>query len=435
MPQTRALELAAEADRLIAAAPGDPGAESRLRDLLAALMAVDEAGALVRICRLWPDLVSAHVRLGEIRWRQGDSGAARGLWERAAALAPGDAPALWHLGQVEEAEGRFDAAERLFRDAIAAEPDFAVARHDLGMLLLRLGRFAEGWDAHEWRLRTPDHRGPPMVPTAPHWADGPPPRRVLVFGEQGNGDIVQFARFLRPLADTGATVVLSVPDRLVRLLSGIDPRVAVIGRSAPAPEVDGWCHLMSLPHRLGADVERLALGAPLLTAEPDRVARWGRILARRPGPRIGLCWQGNPTVLHDRTRSLPLEAVRPLLDVPGVTLVSLQRDPAGRWMPAPPGLVDLGARLDADGHAFVDTAAVIAGLDLIVTSDTMMAHLAGSLGRPVWVMLRKVADWRWFEGRCDSPWYPTMRLYRQTVAGDWGDVVARIATDLGGFRP
>jgi hypothetical protein len=145
---------------------------------------------------------------------------------------------------------------------------------------------------------------------------------------------------------------------------------------------------------------------------------------------VGLCWQGNPTVLHDRTRSLPFEAVRPLLAVPGITFVSLQRDPVGRWMPAPAGLVDLGARLDADGHAFLDTAAVLTGLDLIVTSDTITAHLAGSLGRPVWVMLRKVADWRWFEDRADSPWYPSMRLHRQTVAGDWSDVVGRIAADL-----
>ncbi|MEK9723237.1 MAG: hypothetical protein VW405_07100 [Rhodospirillaceae bacterium] len=323
--------------------------------------------------------------------------------------------------------GRYAKAEALYRLIVDRHPDNAQAHANLGMLRLLMGDFAEGWAEFGWRRhgqagQLARWRGEPL--------DG---RRILVRGEQGAGDNIQFLRYLPFLRDRGGEpVVLTLPG-MTRLLGALDGAGEVL---EPGNEVSGLaCEVpvMDLPEIAGTRLEKVPATIPYLRAEPALVEAWAARLGPRERRRVGLCWQGNPGKPRDAERSIPLARFRHLFDTPDTEWFGLQVG-AGEdqvlGLGAAPNFTHLGAHLGVATDKFVDAAAVIAQLDLVVTVDTAIAHLAGAMGVAVWILLPQVPDWRWMLGRDDSPWYPSARLFRQTAAGDWDAPLSAVAAAL-----
>ncbi len=372
--------------------------------------------------RLKPDLPDLFNNLGTALRNIGALEEAEQQLREAVRRAPADVGAQLNLSSVLKELGKTQDAEALLRDALRRQPGDPVLLYNLSLLLLLTGRDDEAWPGWEQRFaaRAIPNRGLPQ----PQW-NGEPlnGRTLLVYAEQGLGDTIQFCRYLPGVA---GTVLFEAPPRLRRLLSTLPgvPRMVLPGD--PLPHVDFVCPLMSLPALTGAAIP---LAIPYLSAEPDRVVRWRQRIGA-DGIKIGIAWQGNPGRTEDRGRSMKLHAFAPLAAVPGVRLISLQKNDGTDQLEDGPPVESLGPDFDAGSDGFLDTAAAMMSLDLIVTSDTSIAHLAGALGRPVWVALRTVPDWRWQLGREDSPWYPTMRLFRQTERDEWGPVFAAMATAI-----
>ena len=264
----------------------------------------------------------------------------------------------------------------------------------------------------------------------PLWdGEDPAGRRILVHAEQGFGDTLQFCRYLPLLAKRGADVVFECPRALKRLVATVDPGVTVVAAGEALPGADFHVPLMTLPLRFGTELESIPADTPYLFADPKGAREWADRLGAGPEPRVGIAWRGSAGFKRDRIRSPGLTTLRPLFDLEGIRFFSLQKD-GGAAELAESGLEDSLVDITADWSDFAESAAAFAGLDLIIAPDTAAAHLAGALGRPVWVLLPRVAEWRWLERREDSPWYPTARLFRQSNAGDWDEVVARAATEL-----
>ena len=372
----------------------------------------------------WPGYqLHAHgqARLGEAaRHRQPRPAVAV---ERGQVLAGASRPAAFEGGRFEEAHG-------LLKEAVALKPDYAVARMALGQASLLLGRFEEGWPDYEWRWLTPEYAPRPFA--QPRWQGEPVAgRTVLLYAEQGHGDTLQFVRYAALLKARGAAVVVECQPALLELLRrtpGIDRLVPLGG---PLPFFDYHAPLLSLPGAFRTTLATVPADVPYLFADPARVAAWRERLAAEPGFKVGLIWQGNPKFTGDRKRSIPLRHYAALAQLPGVRLYSLQRGDGAAQLDALAGafvVTDLGRA--EDEHSFAETAAMMCALDLVITSDTGPAHLAGGLGVSVWVALTLAPDWRWLAGREDCPWYPTMRLFRQRRPGDWDDVFARLAAAL-----
>jgi tetratricopeptide (TPR) repeat protein len=347
--------------------------------------------------------------------------------EAALAIRPDHVPALSNRGGALCALGRFDEALASYDKARAIQPDFADCRFNRALLLLLLrGASAEGWREYEWRRRLPS-----WVPrhfTTPEWhGEDLRGKRLLLYAEQGLGDTLQFARFAPRLAEHGAAIVLEVQPSLARLMAGIPGVARIVRQGEPLPAIDCHLPLMSVPLVLGLDEARIPSEVPYLRAEPTRVAAWAAHLPDGEF-RIGIAWQGNPRRKIDRGRSIPLATLAPLAAIPGVRLVSLQKHAGVEQLAELPlgmQVATLGPPFDSGPDGFLDTASVMMHLDLVLTSDNTIAHLAGALGRPVWVMLKDVPDWRWMLDRPDTPWYPTARLFRQTRRDDWDEVIAR----------
>ena len=292
-----------------------------------------------------------------------------------------------------------------------------------------MGRFEQGWAGYEWRWKCKEFGSlPPFQP--PLWdgsfLDG---RTILVHAEQGLGDTLQFIRYVPSLHQRGGRVILMCQPPLVRLLTRSPGIERLLAHGDPVPEFDVHTPLLSLPRLLGTTLESVPADVPYLEAEPQLVEAWRHRLGSYPGFKVGIVWQGNPKFRLDRLRSIPLAQFAPLARVPGVHQFSLQKGPGAEQLAAVTDrfpVTDLGRRLDD----FMDTAAVLKNLDLVISVDTAIAHLAGALGIPVWVALPFAPDWRWLMGREDSPWYPTMRLFRQTRPGQWEDVFHHIAEAL-----
>jgi hypothetical protein len=305
------------------------------------------------------------------------------------------------------------------------------------LVLLSQQRFAEGWA--DFAARAHCAKYPLRTFDRPLW-DGAPleGRTLLVHAEQGFGDTFHFARYLPLVRLRAAKVLFEIQPGLIPLFtaSGFEDLVA---RGDRLPPFDVHVPLLNLPALFATNLENMPRDVPYLKADPARVERWRAALAPFDGKlRIGIQWQGNPAFASDHRRSIPLAQFAPLASVPGVRLFALQKfdgreqlaDVAGEL-----GIHDLGAQLDADGGSFMDTAAVMQQLDLVITSDTATAHLAGALGIRAWTLLSTAPDWRWFLDRDDSPWYPTLRLFRQTTAGDWAGVMRRVANELRQLTP
>ncbi len=291
--------------------------------------------------------------------------------------------------------------------------------------MLLLGRFEAAWPGWEDRFRA--GAVPDRGLTRPRWRGEPlQGRTLLIHAEQGLGDTIQFCRYPFP---TDGPVVFEVQPRIARLLGGLPGAARIVPVGDPLPQFDLECPLMSLPAIRGTTEATIPSDVPYLSAEADAVARWRARLGEH-GFRVGIAWQGNPSRREDTGRSIRLEHFLPLAAVPGVRLLSLQKDTGADQLAPGMPVETLGDDFDQGRDGFIDTAAVMMNLDLVITSDTAIPHLAGALGRPVWVALRAVPDWRFMLERPDSPWYPTMRLFRQTTRDDWASVFAAIKDAL-----
>ncbi|HLY46182.1 MAG TPA: tetratricopeptide repeat protein [Stellaceae bacterium] len=388
---------------------------------------------LDRLLKLRPDHAAAHALRGNVLKAMARFEEAVASYDRALAIRSDLADTLNNRALALQELQRFGEAMESFDWAVRLEPDHAELRFNRAYLLLLLGRFAEGWPEYEWRRRRQgwNRRTSPL----PEWTGQDiAGKRVFLYAEQALGDTLQFARFVGWVKQLGAEVIFGVPPGLGALLARLDCAAAIVRPGEKLPEFDLHAPLMSLPNILGFVPGRTPSRVPYLSADPALVAHWSRRLPG-DGVRVGIAWQGNP-LAPDQGRHIPLGAFAPLSRVPGVALISLQKG-AGleqlAGLPAGMTVATLGAEFDAGPDLFLDTAAVMMKLDLVVTSDTAVAHLAGALGRPVWVALRHVPDWRWMLLLDDSPWYPSARLFRQTTAGDWDGVFARVAAALAGF--
>jgi Flp pilus assembly protein TadD len=337
----------------------------------------------------------------------------------------------WRKGWVLHEAGRFDEAISAFDRGLALDPDYADIETARGMTRLLTGDWARGLKDYEARYRR--RLSPVKMPDTfdcPVWrGEDLRGKKILVHAEQGMGDTIQFARLTPRLVEMGARVVFGAPDRLARLLAPFAQVMGLRNTSMPGEVFDYTVPLMSLPCLLGLTPETIPPAVPYLFAEREIVQRWGAVIDKT-GFRVGIAWQGNPAAAIDEGRSIPLARLAPLAKIPGVRLISLQKQHGLDQLanlPAGMTVETLGPDFDAGPDAFVDTAAVMAGLDLIVTTDTSIAHLAGALGRPTLVLLQQVPEWRWGVAMDTSPWYPTVRLMRQSRAGDWGELGRRTA--------
>jgi len=458
----RTAEAEAQCRRAIALSPDHVPAYMNLAEVLGGKH--DIAGALAcydKIVRIAPNYVMAHNNAGLLLRKVGRFGEAEAAFSRALALKPGDlairfnqlmtrrddvglpeaveccrrtleqrpdaADVLINLAVALHLSGHYDEAMIHFERALAISPQNHEAHFNLSLLLLLLGEYDRGWRVYEQRWRLIEVNKPKL--DKPEWQgeslDG---KTILLHFEQGLGDTIQCLRYVPLVAARGGRVVLRLERSLVRLAASLTDNVVISPTGARLPPFDVWCPLLSLPRIFGTQLDSIPAAAPYLAARPAVAERWARRLAGLTGLRVGLVWSGNARHINDFRRSIDFQRLRPLFDVSGVSWVSLQvGQQAAELAALPPGNVtDLSAELTD----FVETTGAIRNLDLVIAVDTAVAHLAGAIAKPTWLMLAYAPDWRWLLDRDDSPWYPSLRLYRQRALSDWDGVIARVAADL-----
>jgi tetratricopeptide (TPR) repeat protein len=420
-----------------------------------------------RVLELKPDFADAANDLGSALREAGHFEEAARILQRTVQNSPRFYQAQNNLGNVLRALGRFDEAESALRAALQIKPDIAqvhvnlgnvlrdkgdlpgaiaATRHaltlrpdlpdlhqTLGSLLLLAGQYAEGWPEYEWRWRCRNMIQLRSTPGRPRWdgsnLDG---RTILLQSDAGLGDAIQCTRYIPLIADRGGQVVLECQRELHPLFANLKGVVQLITADDPLPPHDVHCPLMSLPLAFGTTLETIPIQIPYVAADEALIHQWRQRLSNSPRPRVGLAWAGNPTHTHDRRRSIPLEMLAPFATAIHAPFHSLQtRNTATHALTPPQGLNLVDYSRDLTN--FAQTAALIMNLDLVISVDTSVAHLAGALGKPVWVLLPFAPDWRWMLHRQDSPWYPTARLFRQTRFGDWADVISRVREELLNF--
>jgi Tfp pilus assembly protein PilF len=393
----------------------------------------DSAAAIVhfrRALELRPDFANAHVNLGSAGGKLGDYAEAEQHYRRAVALKPNPTNLVCVGGSL-GAQGRLDEEEVFYRRALELDPHYVDAHQNLAWTLLKRGDYAQGWAEYAKRWRPHDYAAI-AIEGVPEWHGEPlEGRTILLVGDQGFGDQLQFVRFASELAKLGATVDVCVREPLLPLTRG----VAGVHRAWSSGKAEGrydfWAPLMSVPSCIGTELSTVPADVPYLFADEAKVEMWRERVDKAAGSRrkIGLVWASSPTFGNDRYRSMRFEDLAPLAKVEDVAWFSLQKGPSQAQLADTPN--DAEPRdFTAELHDFSDTAALVMNLDLVIAVDTGVAHLTGALGKPVWVMLPANSDWRWLEHRSDSPWYPNARLFRQSVLGDWAPVVDSVAEAL-----
>jgi tetratricopeptide (TPR) repeat protein len=462
----------ADFDRARALAPDSPAIlNNHAIALLAAQRWDDAVAAYDAVLARAPDHAGAWNDRGLALKHLGRFEKALANFDRALAARPGFADALNNRGVLLKEQKRFAEALEAYDAALALAPGYAEAHHNRGNALaeldrqkeagacydtalalkpgdaeilfsaanwaLRMGRFAEGWRLYESRFARAlvtdnfSRRGLPRRLKEGARIEG---RRLFMYWEQGLGDTIQFCRFARFAADRGAIVALSAPRRLHRLLSGLGADIEWLDENEAPAEFDWHLPLMSAPGLLDAGPETWGGLTPYLRAEPERIALWREKLGaggKKIGKKIGVVWRANLANAAGRDRGYDPALLKKLSDLPDVRLISLHRREQGHAPPPPEARIEsLDDSFDAGPDAFLDTAAVMANLDLVVSCDTSIAHVAGAMGRPTWLALKNVAEWRWLRERPDTPWYPSLRLFRQPAPGEWASVFDSMAASL-----
>jgi tetratricopeptide (TPR) repeat protein len=473
--------------RTLALKPDLPQAMSNLAAALQGLDDYDGAADLLRrAIALNPDFAEAHGNWGGHLWRQGDLDGAKKSCQRAIELNPNLSGAHGNLGNVLFDQANYRGALDCYDQALALRPDivpsanspaanskasavrfwkggdllnafdssrrvaadFANAEYRrafatksncvellyyVGLLHLLHGDFAAGWHNYEYRWQTKMLRNARCDFSQPQWLGQPiSGSRILLYAEQGLGDTLQFIRYVPLVAARGAKIILEVPSELSRLIeSSLGSAAQIVTRGSRLPDFEWQSPLLSLPLVFQTDRSSIPASIPYLQADPRLTREFAQhfIASGNSGLRVGIVWSGSSRHTRDPQRSIPLTQLCALSELPGAILYSLQKGPAAKElldMPIDLNLIDLSTNL----NDFADTAAAIANLDLVITVDTAVAHLAGALGKPVWILLTRNPDWRWLLDREDSPWYPTARLFRQKIAGDWSTVIERVQNEL-----
>jgi|HubBroStandDraft_1064217.scaffolds.fasta_scaffold00033_16 tetratricopeptide (TPR) repeat protein len=472
----RQAEAVRSLEAALALEPDLAEARCTLGVALAALGRADDAIASFRAALACdPDMAQAHFNLAGLFVSRGQVPAAMVHYRELVRLEPGNAMAHHLLGRGLCGEGDIDEGVRHFREAIRLQPGYAEARHNLGMtlafagrweealaaleetlrveprspqshydlclVLLMLGRFEAGWEELEWRWGIEGTRDLRRPFPQPQWrGEDLAGKSLMLHDEQGLGDTLQFCRYAPLVAGRGGKLYFEVNAALVTLLrrSFAGDRIDFLPRSPSFPGIDRLpaCDyhspLMSLPRVFGTRLESIPAEIPYLRCDPEKRRVWSDRLAFLPRPRVGLVWAGRPGYAQDAVRSIALARFAPLAGISGASFLSLQKGPAAAQLQTPPPGLTIHD-FTADLADFDDTAALVDTLDLVISVDTAVAHLAGGLGKSVWLLNRRIPDWRWLLDREDSPWYPTLRLFRQPRHGDWDSVVARVAEGLAAF--
>jgi FKBP-type peptidyl-prolyl cis-trans isomerase 2 len=376
------------------------------------------------------NFTEAHYNLGIAFKDKGQTDEAVDCFQRALQLNPNHAGAYYNFGGILVSRGKYEEAMQCYRKALELKPDYAEAEWNIALINLLQGKFGEGWKGYEWRWQL---KGVAVTRTfsQPLW-DGSDitGSSLLLYAEQGFGDTIQFIRYAPLVARQGAKVIIECQKELTALLQSVEGIQKVVAYGESLPNFDVQCPLLSLPMIFGTTIENIPARIPYVTANANSVQQWtDKILKNASKLNVGLVWSGDPDNSKIRDKSFPLDTFLPLTNIDNISFYSLQKGNSAKEVINPSGgmrVIDYTEEI-AD---FSDTAALIQSLDLIISIDTAVAHLAGALGKPVWTLLPFAPDWRWLLEREDSPWYPTMRLFRQPSPGDWESVIVRVKEAL-----
>ncbi len=418
--------------RAIALNPTLPEAHNNLGIALKRKGQFDEAvAACRRAIALRPNYAAGHGNLGNALRGEGQLDEAITAFRKAITVKPNLLEAHYNLGNALVDKRRPDEALAAFRRAIAINTTSPEAHYNYSLAMLTLGQLQQGWEEYEWRWKCKEFPSRPRDFTQPQW-DGCPleGRAILLHAEQGLGDAIQFIRYLPLVQRRGGKIILECHGKLRRLLQPMAGGCQIVTRGQPLPAFDLHCPLLGLPRVFQTNLASIPKTVPYLQADAEDAERWRQRLANHsPAVNVGLAWAGSPIHQNDRNRSIKLAKLAALGRASGVRFFSLQKGEAAAESKTPPAgmeLVDWTEEL----NDFADTAALVANLELVIAVDTAVAHLAGAMGKPVWTLLPIFPDWRWLLEREDSPWYPSMRLFRQSSWGDWDSVVTRVVEAL-----
>jgi Flp pilus assembly protein TadD len=424
-------EAVAAYDKFVLLNPDSAEAYHNRGIALHALMRFDEAlAAYDKALSLKPDFVEALNNRGNILKELQRYKEALSAYAKAIALNPNIAEIYNNRANIFVDLRRYDEAQVNYNKAIALKPDFAEANYHKGMLNLLIGNFEEGWPLHEWRWESGPLKGFARNFLQPLWLGehSIAGKTILLHYEQGLGDTIQFARYVPMVEALGATVILGVPSNLVSLLRTLQAKFTLIAEGDALPEFDLHCPLMSLPLAFNTTVDSIPTSVPYLAADAQKQNEWRERIGRKVRPRIGLAWSGNPQHENDHNRSMALRTLEPLLHL-DCEYHALQKEFRTEDRAALAEFTQIRTH-EHELNDFADTAALVAELDVIITIDGAVAHLAGALGKAVWILLPRNSDFRWLTARSDSPWYPTAQLFRQRNLGDWKDVIAEVSSEL-----
>jgi tetratricopeptide (TPR) repeat protein len=424
-------EALASYDKALLLQPDDVEARFNRGNVLWELRRLDEALAdYGKVLQRNPDHAEVYFNRGHTLQELNRLDAALADYDSAVRRNPAHADAFSNRGNTLLDLGREEEARASFERALAIDPDHADAKFNMALLLLGQGDYRRGWPLYEWRWESAQKGAQRRWPGRPLWLGGQSlaGKTILLHAEQGLGDTIQLVRFIPLVKALGGRVILEAPAALTALFAGLPGVDLLISAAESAPHFDLHCPLMSLPLALGVSLESIPAADGYLHPEPNKLKAWASRLADRPRPRIGLVWSGSTIHKNDLNRSLPFSAVAPLLslDADWICLQKEVRETDRAAVAACPGLRLFGDDLTD----FSQTAALVGNLDLVVTVDTSVAHLAGAMGKPCWILLPFAVDWRWMRDREDSPWYDSVRLFRQPAFGDWDAAISRLAGEL-----